>query len=1028
MNDCCYNCPCNTTGRMHWLVESRGDSRVDIPPPGTPCPQGSPWGSGAPPGGGFCYRWQNSTSFEFVPGRWESWVYHTKLAFDSTGFVELWKNGVKVVDWHGVGTAFNDQPSLGGSGPYMKLGIYKWGWAARHIGTEQASAGSYDVHDSKIVYSEIRVGNASSSYDEVETSTKRLFEAAKTDDTPETARCPSNVTMFEKGNFAGGDIGSFELSEANASMCASACCAKPSCAGYTYVRPSLDAAHKGKPWCWLKGWPLPPEPGHSPCCASGIVRAPPPPRGPPHAKPVLTRVRTIASNPNGGLRDPSPALQDKSGTWHYWVVFAPPGNIAGCANTIWNGWLHHYSSSSGLNGSWISHGVALNRSADPTAFDHCGMMSPGAIYDARDDFWYLFFTGVGRNFTTSMVTAQTVARSRTPFGPWQRLGLVAWPTGEAPGWDSSWNARRLDSGRPLSIGGRRSYFTKGVSGASYKHAFGAYGVYHPSDASSFAPPYTPWRGNPIFNDTSLIPGSNAGYENCEFFSGPDGFLHVLCQNHGTGQPHFLTSAKNFGQRWDFLEDLDTSPALEPTPAYVGVPGDAAQVTHFIARQDEGGSTTIGLYSLSWEYSGTKTASKSDDPAPRRVSWYAKAGTGFGDRAASGEGNNSEWLAANRRAITALQPSYGCFEIADDGAFSLNTPPPHPRMLDSSGRSLCGPPYFSPTMGGPGPPVDIVPGGGISAAALRSGSWRRQNAVEAAVNATLVHGWAGLEVDDEFCCDGDGLTEAEIENWLDFVGNLSAALSRVGKRLQVDVNSYPWMDLSGPSHIAALAGLGKRHSLAHPPLLMDMSTYWAPGAAGPHSHVRNVTGLLRLGVPLEQVSLGIGLVEDVGHENASCTSCRGHTPSVPCPQIKSGECGNCSGCFNYGWTEASLRAFVGAAQAAGIRSLDIYRQDLISAAGTRTKIPPWFVSIMAEFLDAPSRPLKVGKTDDSSPTDSDDLVANPMLPFHVDYSYTNMTEAPAYDPDKAPYLPTQGRRLGPPHPPLIPPLAGCAMDA
>jgi hypothetical protein len=256
------------------------------------------------------------------------------------------------------------------------------------------------------------------------------------------------------------------------------------------------------------------------------------------------------------------------------------------------------------------------------------------------------------------------------------------------------------------------------------------------------------------------------------------------------------------------------------------------------------------------------------------------------------------------------------------------------------------------MGGPGPPVDIIPGGSISAAALRSGAWRRQSAVEAAVNATLRHGWAGLEVDDELCCDGSGLTEAEIENWVDFVGNLSAALSRVGKRLQVDVNSYPWEDLSGPSHIAALAGLGKRHSLALPPLLMDMSTYWAPGAAGPHSHERNVSGLLRLGIPREQISLGIGLVEDVGHENASCTSCRGRTPSVPCPQLKSGVCGACSGCFNYGWTEGTLRAFVGAAQAAGIRSLDIYRQDLIPAAGTRTKIPPWFVSIMAEFLGAP----------------------------------------------------------------------------
>eukprot|EP01050_Picozoa_sp_SAG11_P004353 SAG11_NODE_277_length_11302_cov_5.987146_3_plen_423_part_00 len=343
-----------------------------------------------------------------------------------------------------------------------------------------------------------------------------------------------------------------------------------------------------------------------------------------------------------------------------------------------------------------------------------------------------------------------------------------------------------------------------------------------------------------------------------------------------------------------------------------------------------------------------SAAQTGDSAPApRVSWYAKPGWGLGNCAASGEGNNTAWLAANRRAVTALQPNYGCFQIADDGAFSLDIAPPHPRMLDSSGRSLCGPPYFTPTMGDLGHLIEVIPGGSISAVALRSGAWRHQNAVEAAVNATLSHGWAGLEVDDEFCCDGNGLPEAEIENWIGFVANLSAALSRVGKRLHVDVNSYPWMDLSGPSHIAAL--MGTRHSLALPPLLCDMSTYWSPGAAGPHNHKLNVTGLLHLGVPLDQISLGMGLVEDLNHENASCTSCRGRTPSLPCPQMKSGTCGSCSGCFNYGWTESSLRTFVAAAEAAGIRSLSVYRQDLMPAKGTQAKIPPWFIEILASFL-------------------------------------------------------------------------------
>jgi hypothetical protein len=141
-----------------------------------------------------------------------------------------------------------------------------------------------------------------------------------------------------------------------------------------------------------------------------------------------------------------------------------------------------------------------------------------------------------------------------------------------------------------------------VSGASYSEARAEYGVYHPTDPSSFSPPYTPWDNNPIFGDVSIIPGSSFGYENCEFFRGPDQFFHVLCQNHGTGQPHFLARPGSFAQQWLFIEDIDTSPALEPTPCYLGVPGDSAEVTHFIARQDEEGTTTIGLYHLTWKYS------------------------------------------------------------------------------------------------------------------------------------------------------------------------------------------------------------------------------------------------------------------------------------------------------------------------------------------------------------------------------------------------------------------------------------------
>ena len=74
--------------------------------------------------------------------------------------MELWRNGEQVIDWRGMGTAFNDQPEYGGKPPFMKLGVYKWGWKKRQ---------EYDVTGSEVVFSEIRVGDGSSSFAEVNT-------------------------------------------------------------------------------------------------------------------------------------------------------------------------------------------------------------------------------------------------------------------------------------------------------------------------------------------------------------------------------------------------------------------------------------------------------------------------------------------------------------------------------------------------------------------------------------------------------------------------------------------------------------------------------------------------------------------------------------------------------------------------------------------------------------------------------------------------------------------------------------------
>jgi hypothetical protein len=318
-----------------------------------------------------------------------------------------------------------------------------------------------------------------------------------------------------------------------------------------------------------------------------------------YSTPVLTRVGTIAADPTGHLRDPSPAVRDAAGTWHFWVDYIP---LSQGTQSGWHAFLHHYTAPA-ITGPWTNQGLALNWSTDPNDYDSWGTFSSSAIYSASEGLWYLFYTGTSlANYTQTLTSAQLVASATAPGGPWTRHGLVCWPVGAPPSWNQSWNARRCDSGRALVVDGVRGYWTKGVAGASFAQE----GVYFPLNGSSFAPPWAEWPGNPVYNASSSgSPGSADGYENCEFFRGPAAepggpWLHVLCQNHGSGQPHFVTKD---GLHWTFLGELDTAPALEPTPAYDSAePGDVATVEYFIARAEDGSQPNlhIDLFALVWQ--------------------------------------------------------------------------------------------------------------------------------------------------------------------------------------------------------------------------------------------------------------------------------------------------------------------------------------------------------------------------------------------------------------------------------------------
>eukprot|EP00935_MAST-01C_sp_MAST-1C-sp1_P000853 g853.t1 len=141
----------NSSGVPSFYVKARGDPRLNI----------------SNQGHGYKYKWQNETYIgPVVGGQWENFVYHTRFVFNDTGFVKLWRNGVKVVDWPRMGTAFHDVQSEGGAPPYFKLGIYKWGWKQQQR--------NYDMKLSQVTYAALKVGDETSSFAEVSTEVKAV--------------------------------------------------------------------------------------------------------------------------------------------------------------------------------------------------------------------------------------------------------------------------------------------------------------------------------------------------------------------------------------------------------------------------------------------------------------------------------------------------------------------------------------------------------------------------------------------------------------------------------------------------------------------------------------------------------------------------------------------------------------------------------------------------------------------------------------------------------------------------------------
>lgn len=87
-------------------------------------------------------------------GAWTDWVVHAKWSYGADGILEIWKDGVRVVQYNGP-NAYNDQKS-----PYWKFGVYKPDW-------KKPNYGGSVVTSRTIFLDNVKFGDSNSNYNQV---------------------------------------------------------------------------------------------------------------------------------------------------------------------------------------------------------------------------------------------------------------------------------------------------------------------------------------------------------------------------------------------------------------------------------------------------------------------------------------------------------------------------------------------------------------------------------------------------------------------------------------------------------------------------------------------------------------------------------------------------------------------------------------------------------------------------------------------------------------------------------------------
>lgn len=99
------------------------------------------------------YGGMKSYPLAYKKGAWMDWVIHVKWSYESDGILEVWVDGVQVVNQKGP-NCFNDQ-----KGPNCQMGLYKWNW--------KLGCPPTDVTRRVVYHDEYRIGDANSRYQDV---------------------------------------------------------------------------------------------------------------------------------------------------------------------------------------------------------------------------------------------------------------------------------------------------------------------------------------------------------------------------------------------------------------------------------------------------------------------------------------------------------------------------------------------------------------------------------------------------------------------------------------------------------------------------------------------------------------------------------------------------------------------------------------------------------------------------------------------------------------------------------------------